>query len=77
MTHWSSGDQAVVETSHSTKHLLTVGVKLLQLVLDQSSVQRSTLLDQVLPEHNQSVDFVGVESDFLLEPLRAVREKKS
>lgn len=69
-TDRASVDEAVVEASHSAEHLLAVGVQLLQLVLDQRSVQRSALLDQVLPEHDQGVDLVGVQGDFLLEALQ-------
>ena len=64
-------DQAVVEARHPAEHLLAVGVQLLQLVLDQHGVQRSTLLDQVLPEHDERVDLVGVQGDLLLEALQA------
>lgn len=69
-TDRASVHKAVVEASHSAKDLLAVGVQLLQLVLNQRSVQRGTLLDQVLPEHDQGVDFVGVQGDFLLEALQ-------
>lgn len=58
-----------MEASDSTKHFLAVGVQLLQLVLDQRCVQRSALLDQVLPKDDQSVNLVGVQGDFLLEAL--------
>lgn len=60
----------MVESSDSAEHFLTVRVQLLQLVLDQRCVQRSALLDQVLPEDDQSIDFVGVQGDFLLEALQ-------
>lgn len=70
-TDQSSVDEALVEAGHPPKHLLAVGVQLLQLVLDQNRIQRRTLLDQVLPEHDQSVDLLGVEGDFLLEGLQA------
>lgn len=69
-TDRASVDQAVVEASHSAEHLLAVGVQLLQLVLDQHGVQRGALLDQVLSKHDQGVDLVGVQGDFLLEALR-------
>lgn len=69
-TDRASVDEAVVEASHSAEHFLAVGVKLLQLVFDQHGVQRSALLDQVLPEHDEGVDLVGVQSDFLLEALQ-------
>lgn len=69
VTDRASVDQAVVEASDSTKHFLAVGVQLLQLVLDQRCVQRSALLDQVLPKDDQSVNLVGVQGDFLLEAL--------
>lgn len=69
-TDRASVDEAVVEASHPAKHLLAVGVQLLQLVLDQHSIQWSALLDQVLSEHDEGVDFVGVEGDLLLEGLQ-------
>lgn len=69
-TDRASVDQAVVETGHPAEHLLAVRVQLLQLVLDQHGVQRGALLDQVLPEHDQGVDLVGVERDLLLEALQ-------
>lgn len=63
-------DQPLVEAGDAAEHLLTVRVQLLQLVLDQRRVQRSALLDQVLAEHDQGVDLVGVEGDLLLEALQ-------
>lgn len=63
-------DEALMEAGHPPKHLLAVGVELLQLVLDQNGIQRSALLDQVLPEHNESVDLVGVQGNLLLEGLQ-------
>lgn len=74
MADRTSVDEAVVEASHSAKHLLTVGVQLFQLVLDQRCVQWSALLDQVLPENNQGVDLVGVQGDFLFETLQKIHE---
>lgn len=74
ITDRTSHDEAVVEASHSTKHLLAVGVQLFQLVLDQRCVQWSALLDQVLPENDQGVDLVGVQGDFLLETLQKMHE---
>lgn len=59
----------MVETGDSAEHFLAVGVQLLQLVLDQNSVQRRTLLDQFLSEHNQTIDLIGVQCDLLLESL--------
>lgn len=59
-----------MEASHPAKHLLAVGMKLLQLVLNQHSIQRSALLDQILPKNYQGIDFVGVEGDLLLEALQ-------
>lgn len=58
-----------MEASHPAEHLLAVGVELLQLILDQHSIQWSALLNQVLPKHNQGIDLVGVQGDLLLEGL--------
>ncbi|KAF3845086.1 hypothetical protein F7725_008249 [Dissostichus mawsoni] len=77
LTDRAAVHQAVVEAGHPAEHLLAVRVQLLQLVLHQHGVQRGALLDQVLPEHNQSVDLVGVQSDFLLEALNIKGEKKT
>lgn len=65
-----------MEADQSAENLLAVGVQLLQLVLDQHSVQRGALLDQVLPKHDQGVDLVGVQGDFLLEALQRVKPGK-
>ena len=73
LTDRAAVHQAVVEARHPAEHLLAVRVQLLQFVLHQHGVQRGALLDQVLPEHNQSVDLVGVQSDFLLEALNIKR----
>lgn len=54
------GGQSPMEAGHSAEHLLTVAVQLLQLVLDQHSIQGLALLDEVLPEHDELVDLVGV-----------------
>lgn len=59
-----------MEASHSAKHLLAVGVELLQLILNKHSVQRSTLLDQVLPKYDQGIDLVGVQGNLLLKTLQ-------
>lgn len=69
-TNGAPVDQPLVEAGHAAEHLLAVRVQLLQLVLDQRRVQRSALLDQVLPEHDEGVDLVGVEGDLLLEALQ-------
>lgn len=69
-TDWASVHKAVVEASHSAKDFLAVRVQLLQLVLNQCGVQRGTLLDQVLPEHDQGINLIGVQGDFLLEALQ-------
>lgn len=75
-TDRASVDEAVVEAGHPAKHLLAVGVQLLQLILYQHGVQRSTLLDQVLPKHDQSIDLIGVQSDLLLEALKEGRPER-
>jgi len=59
-----------MEASHPSKHLLAVGVELFQLILNQHSIKGSTLLNQVLPKHNQSINLVGVKGDLLLEALQ-------
>lgn len=49
-----------MEAGHSAEHLLTVAVQLLQLVFNQHSIQGLALLDELLPEHDELVDLVGV-----------------
>lgn len=44
--------ETVMEAGHPAKHFLAVGVELLQFVLNEHSIQRSALLNQVLPKHN-------------------------
>lgn len=61
--------ETLMEAAHSTKHPLAIGMQLLQLILDSHSIRSSALLDQVLSEHDQLVDFRGVQGDLLLEVL--------
>lgn len=58
-----------MEACDSAEHLLAVRVQLLQLVLDEHGVQRGALLDQLLSEHDQRIDFIRVQRDLLLERL--------
>ena len=49
-----------MEPRDAAEDLLAVAVQLLQLVLDQHSVQGLALLNQLLPEHNELIDLVGI-----------------
>lgn len=46
---YRKANEFLVVALHSTKHLLTVALQLLQLFLDDSSIQRLTLLYQRFP----------------------------
>lgn len=56
----SVGGQAPVEAGDPAEHLLAVPVQLLQLVLDEHGIQGLTLLNQLLPKHDELVDLVGI-----------------
>ena len=49
-----------MEPRDAAEDLLAVAVQLLQLVLDQHGVQGLTLLNQLLPEHDELIDLVGI-----------------
>lgn len=59
----------LVVSVHSSEDLLTVSLQLLQLLLDDSCIQRFTLLNQsiTLPEHQ--LDLPRVQVDLLLKRL--------
>lgn len=61
--------EALVEADQSAEDLLAVRVQLLQLLLDQHRVLRRAPLDQALAEHDEPVDTLRVQGDFLLETL--------
>lgn len=60
-------DEFFVVALHSSKHLLTIALKLFQLLLDYSSIQRLALLDQCLSLVEDMLNFGCSEGDFLLE----------
>lgn len=71
--------QLLVVALHAAEHLLAVPLQLLQLLLDDSGVQRLALLDQHLPLVEDVLDLPRVQGDLLLEGLgeREVRRSIS
>lgn len=70
-------NELFVVALHSTKHFLTVALQLLQLLLDDSGIQRLTLLYQRLSLVEDVLDLGCSEGDLLLERLWDRRRRKS
>lgn len=64
-------DELLVVALDSAKNFLTVALQLLQLLLDDSGVQRFALLNQRLALVEDVLDLGSGEGDLLLEGLRA------
>lgn len=60
----------LVVSVDSAKHLLTISLQVLQLLLDDGRVQRFTLVDQSLSLPEDQLNLARVQRDLLLEGLR-------
>lgn len=67
---YRQADQFLVVSFHTSKDLLAIASEFVQLLLNDSCIQRLTLLYQLLPLANDLLDLIVVQRDLLLEGLR-------